>query len=70
MERGMRRRRSGEIEKKEGESMREGRCRAEVGVDHSFRAGWREEGKAMSNFKGPGRPRQREGLEFCNPKRG
>lgn len=43
---------NGEIEEKEGESTREGQQRAEVAVDHSFRVGWCEEGKAMSNFKG------------------
>lgn len=47
-----RRRGNGETEEKEGERTREGRQRAEVAVDHSFIVGWREEGKAMGNFKG------------------
>lgn len=39
-------REEGQMEEEEGETTREGRWRAEVG----------EEGKAMSNFKGLGRP--------------
>lgn len=52
MERG-RRRRNGEIAEN---WEREGRQRAQVGGDHSFRVRWREEGKAMGNFKGLGGP--------------
>ena len=53
---GKREREEGQMEEEEGETTREGRWRAEVGADHSLPAGWREEGKAMSNFKGLGRP--------------
>lgn len=40
-------------QKKEGKRMREGRCRAEVGVDHLMGVGWRKGGKSHKKLQRP-----------------